>query len=119
MSRPLRNRSTGWRATHAAKPLPDELGRVNRLSTVGRLTGATAHQLGSPLNVALGRAQLIQSGLLSPEEIQHNAAIVVSELKRVAEAVRPLAEFAAGGSVARSVVPLGDLARRAAVLVGP
>ena len=48
----------------------EQLRHADRLKTVGRLAAGIAHELGTPLNVISGRAALIASDMLPPEELK-------------------------------------------------
>ena len=47
-------------------------------------------EIGTPLNVVLGRAELISSGKLSPHEIVKNATSIKQESQRISSIVRLL-----------------------------
>ena len=84
----------------------EQLRHAERLNTVGRLASGIAHELGTPLNVVSGRAELIASGKLSPEETTANAEIIRSESKRITKIVRQLLDFARRKSPQKAVMDL-------------
>jgi signal transduction histidine kinase len=61
---------------------------------VGTLAAGVAHELGTPLNVISGRAELIASGKLSAEEIEMSARTIKSEAERMTSIIRQLLDFA-------------------------
>src|SRR6185437_6472416 len=54
----------------------EQLRHADRLTTVGTLAAGMAHELGTPLNVVAGRAKMIASGRLTPDQTVENARIV-------------------------------------------
>ncbi len=71
-----------------------QLRHADRLKTVGRLAAGVAHEMGTPLNVISGRAGLMRSGKLTPQEMDESAAAIQSEANRIAGIVRQLMDFA-------------------------
>ena len=82
----------------------EQLRHADRLSTVGKLASGIAHELGTPLNVVSGRAQLIldstqDTDWARPEakhatEIAANAHIIVEQTERISAIIRQLLDFA-------------------------
>lgn len=72
----------------------EQLRHGDRLRTVGRLASGVAHELGTPLNVVSGRADLIASGNLSREDVIKSAAAIQAEATRMTGLVKQLLNFA-------------------------
>ncbi len=72
----------------------EQLRHAERLQMIGRFASGIAHELGTPLNVVSGRAELIESGKLSAEETIASAKAIKSEADRIATIVRQLLDFA-------------------------
>ena len=82
----------------------EQLRHADRLSTVGKLASGIAHELGTPLNVVSGRAQLILDSTQSTEPTGHevspladvaaNARIIVEQTERISAIIRQLLDFA-------------------------
>ncbi len=72
----------------------EQLRHADRLGTLGRMAAGIAHELGTPLNVVGGRAALIASGKLSPEEVVSSARTIKSEADRITNIVRQMLDFA-------------------------
>jgi signal transduction histidine kinase len=72
----------------------EQLRHADRLSTVGTLAAGLAHELGTPLNVVLGRAKMIASGEASGETAKSNARTVAEQAERMARIIRQLLDFA-------------------------
>jgi signal transduction histidine kinase len=58
------------------------------------MAAGIAHELGTPLNVVSGRAELIASGKLSPEETRQSAAAIKTEAARMTTIIREVLDFA-------------------------
>lgn len=97
----------------------EQLRHADRLKTVGRLAAGIAHELGTPLNVVAGRASLIASGKLSPEEERQSASTIKLEADRMTRIIRQLLDFARQRTPQRSRVQLAELIRRTADLLAP
>jgi two-component system, NtrC family, sensor kinase len=95
----------------------EQLRHVDRLKTVGRLASGVAHELGTPLNVVSGRAELIAAGRLDDEQILHSAKAIKSESDRMAKIIRQLLDFARRRSPQRSVVDLGSIVTKSVELI--
>jgi signal transduction histidine kinase len=73
-----------------------------------------AHELGTPLNVVAGRANLIASGKLAGEEIVESAKAIKLQTDRMTQIIRQLLDFARRGAPSRIDVDLGELVRQTA-----
>ena len=72
----------------------EQLRHADRLRVVGQLAAGVAHELGSPLCVVAGRAQLIAGGELEQEDVRSSATIINAQAERMADIVRQLLNFA-------------------------
>ncbi len=97
----------------------EQLRHADRLRTVGRLAAGIAHELGTPLNVVGGRAKMIASGRLSPDEVRQSAEIIQSESDRIAGIIWQLLDFARQNTPKRSQVDLVQLTAQTRELLLP
>ena len=98
----------------------EQLQHADRLTTVGRLASGIAHELGTPLNIVSGRAEMIASGeLASGPEIRATARIIQDQARRMVRIVRQLLDFARRKSTERSAADLVALARDTISLLAP
>ena len=72
----------------------EQLRHADRLSTVGKLATGIAHELGTPLNVVTGRAQLIARDSRSSEEERQHATIITEQARRMTAIIRQVLDFA-------------------------
>ena len=72
----------------------EQLRHSERLAMLGRISSGLAHELGTPLNVVSGRAKMIGSGDLKPEEVADSARIVREQAERMTGIIRQLLDFA-------------------------
>ena len=88
----------------------EQLRHAERLTTVGKLAAGLAHELGTPLNVVSGRAQMIASGeTADSNETATCARIIQQQAERMTAIVRQLLDFARRRrpeKVATDLVPL-------------
>ena len=86
----------------------EQLRHADRLATVGKLASGIAHELGTPLGVALMRANMIATNEGLAKEARDAARIVSEQIDRITRIVRQLLNFARGSVLS----PPGALARR-------
>ena len=86
----------------------EQVRHADRLATVGKMASGIAHELGTPLGVALMRANMIASNTNLGQETRDAAHIISEQIDRITHIVRQLLDFARG----RTAVPPGALARR-------
>ncbi|MEZ6185364.1 MAG: HAMP domain-containing sensor histidine kinase [Planctomycetota bacterium] len=89
----------------------NQLRHAERLATVGRLAAGVAHELGTPLNVVLARAKLLERQRGEPERVEAHAAAVREQTQRMTRIIRQLLDFARGGDAEKRRVDLVAVAR--------
>jgi len=106
-------------ATTAQIAAIEQVRHADRLSTVGKLASGIAHELGTPLNVVSGRAQLIQEsvpvggsdkvGAAELQEVADHARIIVEQSRRMSAIIRQLLDFARRRGVQKAAYDLRQL----------
>jgi two-component system, NtrC family, sensor kinase len=111
----------GLRAETAARlEALDQLRHAERLTTVGKLAAGIAHELGTPLNVVAGRAQMIARGeTADASETAQLAGIIIQQTARMTSIVRHLLDFARQRTPDRRPSDLVSLVRDTTALLGP
>lgn len=96
----------------------EQLRHADRLKTVGRLASGMAHELGTPMNVVLARAELI--GLEAPSETAvESAKIIKAQIQRMSAMIRQLLDFGRRGRAHKQVVDLDELTEHTVQLFDP
>jgi signal transduction histidine kinase len=95
-----------------------QLRHADRLASIGRLASALAHELGTPLNVVLGRAKLIVEGAAEGAEPVKNAEIIRQQALRMAESIGSVLGFARRGA-SHSRFDLCEVTRESLRLLDP
>jgi signal transduction histidine kinase len=96
----------------------EQLRHADRLKTVGRLASGMAHELGTPMNVVLARAELI--GLEAPSESAvASVKIIKSQIQLMSAMIRQLLDFGRRGRARKEAVDLRELAERTVQLLDP
>ena len=98
--------------------LQQEMGRVGQAAALGWMTGAIAHELGTPLNSVLGYTQLLAQEEL-PEKARRHAKTIESQVQRMAGIVQYYLDRTRGSTSKRSQVNLNDLVRETLLLLKP
>lgn len=92
-----------------------------RLAGIGQLAGGIAHEINNPLQVILGRVQILQMRCEGSENVHADLKRVESETMRIAQIVRGMQEFArqeADDAAERRPVPLSGVVDSVLELVG-
>jgi two-component system NtrC family sensor kinase len=89
----------------------DQLRHADRLMTVGTLASGIAHQLGTPINVIDGHAQLIKEDGTAGNQAKNNADIISRQCKRMTRIIRDLLDFSRRGGHKGSSVDAREAAR--------
>jgi signal transduction histidine kinase len=104
----------------------EQLRHADRLATIGKLATGLAHELGTPLGVALMRANMIASNGNVGRDSREAARIIAEQIDRITRIVRQLLDFARGSVsqppgalLQRQPAKLLELARRAVVMLQP
>jgi signal transduction histidine kinase len=71
----------------------EELRHAERLNTIGKLASGVAHELGTPLNVIAGRAEMIAAGRGDPGAARGSATIIGEQAERMSRIIRGLLDF--------------------------
>ena len=96
-----------------------QLRHEDRLRTVGQLAAGLAHELGTPLNVVLGRADLIMKQRLGEEEVIHAAENIKAQARSMTKIVQQLLDFARLQAPKKSTTRPEVLAREVIDLLRP
>jgi signal transduction histidine kinase len=92
----------------------EQIRYADRLATVGKLAAGVAHEIGTPLSVVAGHAQMIAGREVTGDKAIESARIIDAQVDRVAGIVRHLLDFARrkgpeGGSVEVLAVATGTV----------
>jgi signal transduction histidine kinase len=97
----------------------EQLRHGDRLITVGRLGAGIAHELGTPLNVILGRAKLMKKGLTELDTRMEHLETISQQADRMSVIIRQLLDFARRREPKTSPTDLGAVAGAVIQLVQP
>jgi signal transduction histidine kinase len=93
------------------------MGRVERLAALGRMTGAIAHELGTPLNSVLGHTQLLAQEPLS-EAARRRLTIMETQVQRMGEIIQHYLSHTRGIR-RRNQIKINELVQETLVLLNP
>jgi two-component system NtrC family sensor kinase len=88
-----------------------QLQHSNRLATIGQLAAGVAHELGSPLQVVMGRAKMIATGESVHDEAKEAGKIIHLQAQRMAVIISGLLGFARRRPPQRTTANLDAIAR--------
>jgi two-component system, NtrC family, sensor kinase len=93
----------------------DQLRHADRLNVIGTLAAGVAHEIGTPLNVISGSAELMVG---APEaEVAEISETIREQTERISSIIRHLLDFGRRGGAGRSAVDLNDIVRSSATLL--
>ncbi|MBL0214888.1 MAG: hypothetical protein IPQ07_13515 [Myxococcales bacterium] len=87
----------------------DQLRHAERLNVIGTLAAGVAHELGTPLNVIAGCAEILAEDT-ADESVHKRTTMILDQVSRVSAIIRHLLDFGHRGGVARAEVDLNALA---------
>lgn len=93
-----------------------KLAAADKIATMGALATGIAHEVSTPLNVIVGRAEQMQSRV-ADEKDKKAVAAILEQADRISRIVRGLLGLARGDSPALEKVPASSLANKARELV--
>ncbi len=106
--------------THQRIDAIEQLRHADRLKTVGQLAAGFAHEVGTPLNVISGRAEMILSDPnRSPEQIEKHATAVKTESERISKIIQKLLHFSRRSPSQKSKNDLREVIRHSVDLIQP
>jgi signal transduction histidine kinase len=73
--------------------LERSLRRSEKLATIGQLSSGLAHEIGTPLNIISGRAELLKKRFEDKNEVQKNLDIIVQQAERITKIIQQLLGF--------------------------
>ncbi|RMG11526.1 MAG: sensor histidine kinase [Planctomycetota bacterium] len=97
----------------------NQLRHAERLATVGRLAAGIAHELGTPLNVVLARAKLLQKNGEDAHKVRRHAEVIVAQTQRMTQIIRQLLDFARRREAERRPADLRSIAETVVEALAP
>jgi signal transduction histidine kinase len=97
--------------------LQHQIGPVERLATIGRMTATVAHDLGTPLNSVLGYTQLLAQEEL-PERARRRLTIIETQIHRMGEIIQNYLAYTRGNPP-REKIYVNELIRDTLLLLQP
>lgn len=97
----------------------EKLRHTERLATLGQLSAGIAHELGTPLNVIAGRAKLIRSAGMKPDDVSRSATIIGEQADRMTGIMRQLLSFARRGKAQKQLIELNVVLQALQPLLEP
>ncbi len=97
----------------------EQLRQADRLGVMGKLAAGLAHELGTPLSVIMGHAELLDSDRVTGPMIGETAATILAQTEKMTTIIRGLLDFSRKAGALRNAIDLDTLARSAAALLLP
>lgn len=104
------------RAEAEAKYL-DVLRRSERLAAVGMLATGIAHEIGTPLNVISGRAELLVQVIPTDSNIRKDLDVIMKQIDRITGLLQQILDFTRSHRERKQVIPLSQPVTRALELL--
>jgi two-component system NtrC family sensor kinase len=98
--------------------LQQEMARVGQVAALSWMTGAIAHELGTPLNSVLGYTQLLAQEDL-PEKARRHLKTIQSQVQRMVSIVQYYLDRTRGSTSKRGHVNVNELVKETLLLLKP
>ncbi len=92
----------------ALRDLENQLLYAEKLATVGELAAGLAHEVGTPLGVARGRAEYLTEKLDGTDSRRKHVRIIIDQIDRVRATIESFLDFSRSGVAATGAVHLRD-----------
>jgi signal transduction histidine kinase len=99
--------------------LEARLRQADKLATLGQVAAGLAHEIGTPLNIIGGRAEMAQRKSADPERVAESLTTIRTQVDRINETVQRLLNVARRQEPRRGPVQLVDLLSESVALVDP
>jgi len=90
------------------KRIHEQLQKAERLAELGTLASGMAHEIGTPMNVILGRAEYLLQRTVD-EGVKKGLTTIVTQIERITKVMNQLLAFARRRTPERRVVDLGEI----------
>ena len=88
------SRAETERQNTARTLLEERLFQTEKMATIGQLAAEIAHEVGTPLNVIVGRSRAMAKKAQDPEAVTKNAEIVAEQASRITRIIQRLLDTA-------------------------
>jgi signal transduction histidine kinase len=112
-----RQRESVLRERRDKQRIVNQLRHADRLNVIGTLAAGVAHEIGTPLNVISGSAELLRGA--SPADVDELAGVIYEQTSRISSIIRHLLDFGRRGGTKAAAVDLNELARAGTRLLAP
>ncbi|RPH74677.1 MAG: hypothetical protein EHM80_17535 [Nitrospiraceae bacterium] len=90
------------------KQIQEQLRKTERIAELGTLASGMAHEIGTPMNVILGRAEYLLQRT-TDEGMKKGLATIVTQIERITKVMNQLLAFARREPPERRAVDLGEI----------
>ena len=98
--------------------LERSLRQSDKLATIGQLASGLAHEIGTPLNIIVGRAELIRRKL-GDENAKKNLDIIVQQAERITKILQQLLGFVRKKRPEQKILKINNLLETTLDFLGP
>jgi signal transduction histidine kinase len=97
----------------------DQLRHAERLNLIGKLAAGVAHELGTPINVIAGNAELLDADDVTREMLHVRATRILNQTYRMTRIIQQLLDFGRRSGSGRELVEVGRFVLETAELMRP
>lgn len=95
------------------------LQQSQKLAIIGQLASGLAHEIGTPLNIISGRAELIQRKLDDKESISKSLAIILQQAEKIKKIIQQLLDLVRKKKPERKLLAVSSIIETSLDLISP
>lgn len=88
------------------KKIEQQMMQAEKLATIGQLTAGIAHEIGTPLNIISGRAELALDGLPKVHSVRESLEAIIHQSERITKLIRNLLMYSRKEAMSLKVVDI-------------
>jgi signal transduction histidine kinase len=101
----------------ATQAMQGQLVRAEKLATIGTLAAGVAHEVGTPLGIISGRAEMILDAASPDDPARKDLQSIIAQVDKVSQTIRQLLDFARVRPIEAGPVNAGDVVTGSAALL--
>ncbi len=107
------------RETKIRMDTESQLRHAERLTTMGKLASGVAHEIGTPLNVITGHADMIRRGQVAGDDVQKSAETISAHAGRITKIVKQMLGYVRRKDLQKADTDISSLTAQVLTFLSP